>query len=188
MIFRLLLQVPPLLWALSQRSSKALRIYFVAQLVNIALTEGAYGRVAGLTYALFYMIGLACIVGAICELLIVSRVTLWQLALSVIMAAPLWVLAAFMVHGVGSYITMWEGIILTIAAFALGFRAMFSPNKIVSVSLSILWLALAFFDLIYTLGVPVTNSLQYWLPAALIGAAMIVIGFGLKAQTEVPQT
>lgn len=129
------------------------------------------------------MLGTACILGAMAEILWESGLRSVSLFLGslVLTLATVGMVAISMTNfTVVNRILLGEGALLTFAAFALAFRSMYLERKFVYVTLVILWLSLAFFDFAYVLGKPAAYSLQYWLPAALIGAAMVAIGFSLS--------
>lgn len=178
----------PTLAALSiatiHHSPRHLKVYFVAQLLNLGIGI-AYGRAEqlGLDWSLLYVIGTACILGAMAEILYDSGLRrLSSLIAPLILAGVTTdiIVAGMRSFTTGSYITLGEGAILTFAAFALAFRSMYLERKLVYVTLTILWLSLAFFDFAYSLNIPLTDSLQYWLPATLIGVSMLIIGWRLN--------
>lgn len=190
MILRLLCVSLPSLAALImanlRNSPRHLKVYFVAQLVNAVIVLG-YGHVSDMGWRLLYMVGTACIFGAMAEILWESglrSMTLFVTSLVLTGAIVLMVAVNMAAFTAGNDIVLGEGAILTFAAFALGFRSMHLEHKAIYVTLVILWMALAFFDFAYALNTPIADSLQYWLPAALIGAAMVVIGWRLGQ--EVP--
>lgn len=181
MNFRLLLVLLAGLLALATKSPRHLKVYFAAQIFNALLVELAYGRVSGMTYTLFYMVGLGCIFAAIVEILLCSRVASWMMASALFMTVLTAGIAVWNTHrfNMGNCIVLSEGGMLTLAGFALGFKVMYLEHKLVHVTLVSLWLALALFDFAYATGAPHVYSLQFWLPATLIGSALLVIAYGM---------
>lgn len=193
MIFRLLCVGLPALAALIvatvRHSPRHLKLYFAAQLVNVLIGLG-YGHVSSDGWRLLYFVGTVFIIAAMVQILIESGfdslpLCLTSFLVAAVTTAIIWVnMTDF---AAGHRIVLGEGATLTFAACALGFWSMRLGRKPVYVTLVILWLALAFFDFAYALDRPLTYSLQFWLPAALIGIAMIVIAACLGREEEVPQ-
>lgn len=174
-----------ILWALTAKAPRPLRIYFFAQLFNMLLVVVSYGRMGTNGYTAMYAIGLLMIVYAMGEIVWQNVKSWWLLLFSGVFAALLAgaTFSAIKQFDAGAWAGLIEGAILTFCGTALAFTVPHSRTPKISATLVILWLSLAFFDFAYAMSVSATSLMNLWFRTFAVIAAMAYLGWKLR---EVP--
>lgn len=182
MTFRFVPAMLAILWALTAKAPKALRVYFFAQLFNLLLTELPFDSVGPRTYTALYAAGLVVIVCAMAEIVWQSVKSWWLLSFAAIFSAVLSgaTYSAIRMFNAGSWAGLIEGAILTFCGTALAFSVPHSRTPKISATLVLLWLSLAFFDFSYAMSINATNLLNLWFRTFAVIAAMLYLGWKLR--------
>lgn len=186
MTFRLIPSALAILWALTAKAPKPLRVYFFAQLFNTLLVEFAYEHVGRYSYAALYTIGLLIIVCAMVDIVWTSVKSWGIIALALSFAGIMSAAVFFSIQhlDVGSMAGLVEGGILTACGTALSFRVPYATRWKIPAALVMLWLTLAFFDFSYALSVSGTEVLNLWFRTFALIAAMVYLGWKLREPSQ----
>lgn len=174
------------LWAVLAKAPKALRVYFVAQLVNTILLETAYGRVGTAMYASLYTAGFAIIFCAMVEI-VWEAVRSWPvLAVAGVLSGLILLMASRSVPhwNEAVVVIMLEATLLVFCTCALAFRVPFMADKSkrVHTALVLLWFSLAVFDFCLAARVPMTDFLNQWAPTWALVSTMFYLGYQLRSE------
>ena len=171
-----------ILWALTAKAPRPLRVYFFAQLFNMLLVVISYGRMDKNAYTVMYAIGLIAIVSAMAEIVWQNVKSWWLLIFAGMFSALLTgaTYSAIRQFDAGAWAGLTEGAILTFCGTALAFTVPHSRTPKISATLVLLWLSLAFFDFAYAMSISATSLMNLWFRTFAVIAAMGYLGWKLR--------
>ena len=176
-----------ILWALTAKAPRQLRIYFFAQIVYCVIMYLAFmdlvkGWIRPVDYFIAYCVGLSFVAYAMAKIVLEHKRGWGSIVFSLILCLTFAGAACFGIKefDAGAWSGLIEGTILTFCGTSLALSIPRAKNPKISAALVCLWLVLAFFDYAYAMSVSGTEFWNLWFRTFAVIVAMLYLGHKLR--------